>query len=293
MATRGIVIWVGGQRPWIARFGDGTSPSNGDPFETLRAAQAPIDAGANKPLRWTRLNDAEGLPVAPETWVADDLATPAVTVGGTGPFALAAADQFTVVVDGTTNTTATFTAQPAVAVSQVAGSYTLVAGGMLVTVKTPTGTTALTVNLATPPFGAQPAAAAAAWMNANATFSTPGLIVFNSSGSNITVETVGQGTGYTVGVAGGSIALAVALGFTATVTTASGGGNVPNIAAVTAAQARTVLAAQLSGVVSTVNQATGALTIARSVSGAAYSIQVSPTSGVLLGFDTTVHYGTN
>lgn len=291
MATRGIVIKVGGARPWVSRYGNGSSPSTGEPFETLRAAQLPIEAAANRPVRWRRIDDAEGRLVPPETWVAEDLGSPPVAVGGAGPFTLVDGATFGVSVNGAAPGFAVFNGGIAVATATVLGDYTIAAGTLGVTVTNPSGSALIGVTVAVPPGVAQSAAVASAWLNANAAFSAAGVIQFGFSAvaNLLTVQTVvGKGSGWSVSFAGGG-SLANSLGFPGSSILGVGTGNVPNLGLVTAQQAVNVLNSQLVGVNSYVNN-TAKAALAGLVNGSSQTLSVSNLSTNALGFAPGVVY---
>ena len=295
MTTRGFVIKVGGVRPWLGRYLTAT-PTQAQPAETLRGAQAVIEASANQPLRWRQLVDAQNVPTSPETWVAEDFAQPPVVVGGAGPWLYAPGLLLSVIVDGNVGMPAQATVQAgaAVAVGQVAGDYTLAPGVMSVIVYHPSGPEIVPVTVPVAPAGAMDATATAAWLNANAVLPGSGMVFSSDVASNtLQVETVGQGTGFAVDVQGGS-ALATSLGFTSASTVAVGTGNVPDAANITAANAATLLSTlAASGVVSSVDPTSGLLTLTGTTPGHAYTLQVDLTASTApFGFDGNIHYGT-
>jgi hypothetical protein len=292
MASSGFIIFVGGHRPWAARVNDGTSTSAPQTFETLRAAQSSVERTLIKPVRWRPQVDAENVQTAPETWYTQDLPTSAFVVGGAGPFAVADGDQFGVFVDGSgTATVGMIVLGAAEAVAQAAGNYTLAAGSIAATVLTPSGSVATSISVVLPPALPQTAAAAAAWLNANATFSTPGIVTFDSTSTSNTLvlKSVATGSGVEIVVNGGNT-LGNSIGFTAATTTAYGTGDFADSSAATAAEVATWISANIAGVSAQVTSQ--GLTMYRTQPGAAYSLQVDPTSGINFGFDFLVHTGT-
>lgn len=291
MAMRGLVTWIGGAKPWITRLPGQTA---NQPFATCRAAQLPVEAMANTPLRWTKLVLADGTTQPPETWVADDLATGALVVGGLGPFALADGQHVDLIIDTpvVAPQVVTVSAQPATATAQVAGNYTIAAGSIAVNVSTPGGQFSYTVTVAIPPAPSD-AATAAAWLNANAL--PPGAtFVFGSEGTTnkLTIESVGTGSGFVVSVVTVSTdPFPASIGFTAANTVALSTGNVPDASNVTAADALNLLNGFLGYGAVPALDSTLHLTLSGTATGHSHTLQVANTSTANLGFDNAVHYG--
>jgi len=293
MATRGIVTTVGGARPWIARYGDGTSPAQ-QPFQSLRSAQIPIEAAAGGPIRWRQLVESDGTHTLPETWVAEDLPTPAIVAGGQGPWSYAPGGTIAFLVDGAP-IGASIAATPGIIDASAAGPYTIVDGTISVSIVDAAGVVGVVINThGVVPGTAQTAAAAAAWLNANAV--PPGAgVAFRDDGAGVLeLATTDAGSAIGVMLVGGG-ALAVSLGFGNPTYSDMGGGNVPQASAITAADAVAMLAPQLnvaSPVVAVYVNRNGAVSVATNTYGSTSSIQRAiGGSTFTLDMDSSVHYG--
>lgn len=297
MAQRGMVIRAGGSnKPWIARYGNGTSP-RADPFETLRQAQIPIESGANVPLRWTQVCDGEGTPVSPETWVADDFATAAAVVGGVGPWSYTPGDAMEVLV-GTpsiapTPVLMTLLASPALVDADASGPYTIAPSSTwVVTLTTPQGAqpVSISTNTMTPTLGLS-ASAAATWLNANAVPMGAGVqFQPNLSTNALELVSVAAGNGVSVTAVGGGT-LASSIGFTSVSLASAGTGNVPDASRITVADACSMIRSAASALLQPGVATSGALVLGTNGVGANYSLEVL-SGTITFDFDNNIHYGT-
>lgn len=291
----GIVTWIGGRFPWLARYDNGAPQLLGQPCETLRGAQRIIESSAVVPLRWRKIVDAENVTVNPETWVADTMATPAVVPGGKGPWIQNDGDVLVVSIAqpgiSPTPVSIVLQASPAVAEADNAGDYAIVGNASwVVTVARPSGVENWVVSTPASP-GTLDAAAAAVWLNANALPPGAGIVfTANVTNNTLSVESTVGGSGVSISATGNGT-LAASLGFTTNVSSV-GLGNVPDQSNITVADAYNMIAGAAYDVNPTVS-AQGAIGLASKGVGLSYSLQVVLGSSTMtLDFDGSIHYGT-
>lgn len=211
-----------------------------------------------------------------------------VTGSNVGPFALANGDTLIVNVDGGGNVTSTFNAAAASRTASNTETYNLTNGWTLIfainngTQRTATFNTANFANIAT--------ASAQEVVNVlNATiaqYDMGGVASVTGGAPKITSNRLG--TGSKVEIVGGTAAST--LGFA--VGSTSGTGDAANAAAVTVAELKTMIEADISGL--TVSNSGGAVKITSNTTGASSSIVVSASSTMddELGLDNASHVGT-
>ena len=294
----GIVTWVGGRNPWIARYNNGATQSLGQPCETLRVAQKIIEASAVVPIRWRKIVDAENVMVPPETWVAEAMSTPAIVQGGKGPWVYTPGDILSMEVTQPggppTIHDIELLGTPAIAVADAPGNYTIEGNdSWVVTVSSPIGAAQnWTVSTPASP-GALGAVAAAAWLNANAVPPGAGIVfVGNGTNNTLSVQSTVSGSGIRI-TAPGNGALAASLGFTLDVA-AVGTGNIPDFSNITVSDAYNMIRSA-GDPVNPIVSPQGALGLESVGVGRSYALQVLLGGGgstATFDFDGTVHYGT-
>lgn len=220
------------------------------------------------------------------------LSTPAVPatagtiLGGVQePFIMSPGDTLVVDVDAGGTATATFDAAAASLTSGNAETYALVAGQTL-TLKVDGGSLQ-TVTFQAADFTAI-GAATAAEVAAVIQRDTYGLTAADVGGS-VVLTSNRQGTSSEVEVTGGTANVALAFSTVAV----NGTGDVAFIDAVTAAEIKTVVEADVAGC--TVTSESGRVRITSNTTGVASSIQVDPSSTAdqIVGFDNALHSGTD
>lgn len=291
----GIVTWVGGQRPWIARYNNGTSQLLGQPCETLRVAQRIIEASAVVPLRWRKIVDAENMTVIPETWVAEGMSTPALAQGGKGPWVYTPGNKLVVEIAQPGGPAANFdfnlTGTVASQVAAAAGPYDIAGNASwVVTVARPSGVDKWTISTQTGP-GALGAVAAAAWLNTNAVPPGAGVVfVGNGTDNTLSIESTVAGSGIRI-TAPGNGALAASLGFTSDVDTV-GTGNIADFSNITVSDAYNMIFSA-GHPANPIVSPQGAIGLTSVGVGASYSLRAVLTSSTAtFDFDGTTHYGT-
>jgi phage tail sheath protein FI len=207
-----------------------------------------------------------------------------VTSNNTETFLLA--DGQTVVVDVDTggNATATFNAAAAALTASNTETYALANGETLTfringgALQTVTFTTAAFANIAL---------ATALEVSAVINAGSVGIQADVDAGAS-RITTDRQGTGASIEIVGGTAQ--ATLGFA--IGTVNGTGDVADITAVTAAEAKTVIEADVPGC--TVNDLSGAVQIVSNTTGLSSSIQVdaASTADGIFGFDNALHVGT-
>lgn len=211
-----------------------------------------------------------------------------VTGTNVGPFSLANGDTVIVNVDGGGNVTSTFNATAASRTSTNAGTYNLTDGWTLIfsvnggTARTATFHTAnfADITAATPQEVVNVLLATIAQYDMGGTASV--------STNHVKIQSNRLGTSSAVAVTGGTAAST--LGFT--VASVSGTGDAANAAAVTVAELKTLIEADISGL--TVSNSGGAVKISSNTTGGSSSIVVSASSTMddELGLDNATHTGT-
>ena len=202
-----------------------------------------------------------------------------------GPWTLADGDTLDFSVNGGGTDTATFNADAALVTGSNTGTFTLTDGQTLV-VEIDNGA-AQTISFLTSEFSdISNATTAEVVAVINAKISGARATV-SANAVRITSDTLGTSSDVTV--TGGTATATLGL----TGATDAGGGDVADITAVTAAEAKTLIEADVTGV--TVSEATGGfLTVTSNTVGGSSAIQVEATSTAddEFGFDNAVHSGT-
>lgn len=206
-----------------------------------------------------------------------------VTGTNTAPFVFTAAGTIIVNVDAGGNLTATFDATAATQTSSNVETYVLVDGQTLTFGVNGGGVQTVTFNTAEfVAIGAATAAEVAAVINAEATgiaATAPGtavIITTDRIGSSASLDTFGGTAAATLGFSG----------------SAAGTGDVADISAVTVAEIKTVMEADIAGL--TVNDVASAVQIVSNTTGPSSSILVdaSSTMDTVIGVDNATHSGT-
>jgi len=291
-----MVTNIGGARPWLARYASGQS-TQPDPFMSLGQAQATVEASWNRPLRWRREVDPEGVPTLPETWYAEDFASPGVVQGGKGPWVYTPGSDLVVELyspDGVTPETVHLDADPALADATVSGPYLISpSDSWSVTLSRPSAVSVIPVSTGLSPSMPLSAEDAAVWLNSNAL--PPGSgVVFQADGTSNTLQiaSVAGGSGVSISAVGGGT-LATSLGFTTPVVSASGVGNVPDNTRITVGDAVNLLNHSSLDWTSGVS-VQAALLLATKGVGSAYALRVLTTASTMtFGFDGSLHRGVN
>jgi len=220
--------------------------------------------------------------------MGDQASSGAIVSSGAAPFNMEPADTLIIDVDAGGNVTATFDAAAALIECATAETYDFSAGGSeTLTVKIDGGAVQ-TISFPDSDFAA-PAAATAEEVAQSINAQIVGAFAtVTTAGTKVTITSDKRGTGSGVEVTGGS-ANALLSFSTAPVT---GSGDVADIDAVTAAEIKTVVEADVAGL--TVSGTT-TITITSDTSGASSSIKVDATSTLdtVMGFDNVLHSGAN
>lgn len=220
-------------------------------------------------------------------------ATAGVVTGSiTGPWALVSGDTIVVSVDAGGNVTATFTATAGARESTATGPFALADLDTLTL--TINGVALPTKTFSTTEFTSIAAATVTEVVaSLNAFFAANGGVAVataTSGGTKVTITSTRKGTSSGVNVTGGTANAGGKLNFTTG--NVAGTGNVANIAAVTAAEAVSIIGTAVGGTASVTNVAS-AVRITSATTGASSSVQVISTSTAddELGFDNAVHSG--
>jgi len=210
-------------------------------------------------------------------------ASAAVQVGGAGPYNLEPAQQLIFAVDGGGDNNAVFNANAESWRTAGAGPFDLEDGEtLLITIDAGEQQTVTILAADVVDIDAVTAAEVAERINAQAF----GCRAYVDGGGLVVLESDTRGTDSAVSVDGGTAA--VAIGFAANV---AAGGNVGNIDAVTAAEAKTVIDALGLGASLTVTTPVGGLTLTTVATGAGASIEIKAGSANALGFVEGIENG--
>lgn len=266
----GQAVRVTSYDQWVDTFGGFTT----DTKDTVAAVEGFFAEGGQflsfvRTCRYTDVNDpnsAEAIAASAEIDTPASTAAAATILGNlTETFSLADGDTLIISLDGAAGVTATFNAGPATDLDATGENYALTDGNTL-TISVD-GEADQTVTFNTADFatiGAATAAEVAAVINAQ----TTDILAEDDSGAVRVTNTRGSGTGYSIEVTGGTDIAA----FSFPGSPANGTGDAADAAAVTVAELKTLIEADISG--TTVTAVGGAVQIAGTTTGSAATLQV-------------------